>query len=119
MECKFTVGQKVVCINATPNPAGTYPFMTKSDMHGLTVGQVYTVRDVFINLVGHICIRLNEIIRPTDSTGNLWAKGTEAGWREIRFKPLETKKTDISIFTDMLNKSPIDGKIKLKQLEDA
>lgn len=89
----FDIGQKVICINATC-------FKDDLKWHGppLILNKIYTVRDYVPDHFdeGDICIRLVELVRD---------KGyDEYGFRIQRFKSLEMKKTDISIFENILNK---------------
>lgn len=93
----YHVHQKVVCIDDTE--LGT-------DSKGIIVaGETYEVRwigDFDHWLTGYaFCLRVTGVVRPT-------LKGTHADqsdmpFRASRFKPIITKKTDISVFTAMLN----------------
>jgi hypothetical protein len=85
------VGMKVVCVCADCVP-------------GLKSGAVYTIRKIgrdeeLIHLYGDVDIWLVETARPG---GN--------GYGVNRFRPVQTRKTDISMFTAMLR--PIDAKLK-------
>jgi hypothetical protein len=90
----FHVGQKVVCVDATPNPGWSVGTLQK--------GAVYTIR--WIGFYAHplhhgIHVRLQEIIRPCgDDSGK-----KDTPYRVGRFRPLDERKTDISIFTAMLD----------------
>ena len=88
----FHVGQKVVCVNDTPLVEG-------GDLSGLKKGRIYTVREVglYSPLAPTVpCIRIKEI------TNRPKIKGVEWPYREYRFKPLEERKTDISVFERLL-----------------
>lgn len=78
----FKVGQKVVCINACNGaPFDKYG---AGAANGLVEGQIYTVlgiRDEFISV----------------------DKVNRNAWYADRFRPLVERKTDISIFTKMLD----------------
>lgn len=90
----FVVGQKVVCIDNVPRAAP--PWINYiGGMDGLTKGRIYTVREV--GLISFIdgyspCIRVAEIVRPTD----------DGPYLACRFRPVVERKTDISVFTRML-----------------
>ena len=103
MECKFYIGQKVVCID---NDLHEDFFGKKSRPYSGNmpiIGHVYTIRS--LQYVKHcrvpgVYVRLVEIVNPIKSNGR------EDQFEHTIFKPLEEKKTDISIFTDMLIKQP-------------
>lgn len=66
------------------------------------MGPVYTIRA--INLVaGNVGIHLNEIVNPSFEYLNGWA---ELSFAAENFRPVQTRKTDISIFTAMLSPKP-------------
>lgn len=90
----FYVGQKVVCVQAGPDWYGRPVWVVK--------GTIYTIADVFESL-NCPCLRLVE--GPPELN--------QIGWVGEWFRPVQEKKTDISIFTDLL--IPADH----KQLEDA
>jgi hypothetical protein len=64
----------------------------------------YTVRDLVVAIDGLHCIRLSEITNPSFSIDRETGETTEAFFRASRFRPLEKKKTDISIFTEILDR---------------
>jgi len=103
MECKFVIGQKIVCVDDHPM-TGRKPGLTYDDkgLDGLTKGQIYTVRRIYTSNFSRsgICIELEEIIRRMDHPG----VECHTGYDYIRFAPLKEKKTDISIFNEILNK---------------
>lgn len=88
--CNFRVGQKVVCVDASGSP-------------NLKGGSVYTVSaldlspgiSLFDGAVAQVGVLLIEA-KPT------FAKSFDAR----RFRPVVERKTDISIFKDMLNTTP-------------
>lgn len=91
------VGMKVVCVDASmrnynPPNYGT----TIHDLNGLEEGRVYTVRDI-CDFDGVIAVRLKEIFRLPTSLGR------EAPYAAARFRPVQKRKTDISIFKAMLH----------------
>jgi hypothetical protein len=93
----FHVGQKVVCIRSGTPPNGETPPL---------VGAVYTVRDIVDR--GHkIGIRLVEIKNRPRNYG-------VCGYMECTFspkcfRPIVSRKTDISIFTEMLTNAGVDA----------
>jgi hypothetical protein len=100
----FHVGQKVVCVDAQPNPRAL------PTMDGLQEGQIYHIR--WFGEMTHktwgtfIGIRVQEIFRQP-----AWAGDTiDLPYNARRFRPLVEKKTDISIFKKM-------ERPKTKQLE--
>lgn len=84
------VGMKVVCVDN--GGAGSL----------LAVGEVYTIRSLeprFVTLA-------------EDST---WSEinGADSGWYYSRFRPVQTRQTDISVFTAMLSPKPAKaGKVR-------
>ncbi len=60
----------------------------------------YTVANVYISLVEEVCIELLELPQPgvPDLVG--------PGYIGRFFRPIVERKTDISVFTEMLNKVP-------------
>ncbi len=93
MECKFAVGQKVVCIFGHQGENK----LTKNGWAPKT-GGIYTVRSIFV--WGKTYIRLEEY--HDDHNDGPWG---ECGWDASRFRPAIEHRTDISIFKAMLNPS--------------
>lgn len=94
----FSVGQKVVCIDAKANgqylPAGS---RTKiSSLSGLQLGKVYTIRQLG-DIWGVPGCRLSEITRYIEPL-----LGEEMYFAQARFRPVVERKTSIEIFTRML-----------------
>lgn len=92
----FRVGQKVVCVDVSSFLTG------KPDKEiDLVKGRVYTVREIGLTswMDGSSeCIRVEEIkVRRKD--------GSDTPFFARRFRPVVERKTDISIFTAMLNTS--------------
>lgn len=88
------VGMKVVCVN----DGGGLP-----EFHGLTNGVVYTIREIGVAPSWHVdsgtpVIKLVEIRRPVPRS-----EPEEIGYRITRFRKVQPRKTDISIFTRFLN----------------
>lgn len=95
----FCVGQKVVCVDASPKRPDYYPgFRLRGVMDGLQEGAIYTVSG-FENhpLDGKLLLVLMEIKRPR-RPGPFCLDGYDAR----RFRPLVERKTSIEIFKRML-----------------
>ncbi len=84
----FRVGQKVVCVNDKPSRFTGLPTNVRE-------GGVYTVTKTFLHPRGIPCVLLSEIEVPIH----------HLGYDASRFRPVVERKTDISIFTAMLNPS--------------
>jgi hypothetical protein len=87
--CNFTVGMKVVCVDA----------QWGSEQYGPSLNSVLTISDMIIN---------DDLGQ--DHVGEAYLFFAESGadyafWHGA-FRPLAEPKTDISIFTSMLNKTP-------------
>lgn len=88
----FHVGQKVVCVDTSGLPS----FLSK-----LIKGKIYTVRGFVLGIcrdwsVGE-GITLMEMKNPPTPSGQ------ENGFDPSRFRPIDDRKTDISVFTALLN----------------
>lgn len=104
MECNFTIGQKVVCVNDDENeftrPGVEY---ISGGLDGLEAGKIYTISAIFIRLsTSDINVSLKEIKRK-DSNGDIIQENSQ-GFHHARFAPLKEKKTDISVFNSIVNK---------------
>jgi hypothetical protein len=110
----FRVGQKVVCVDARCTDEYTSPFLVGrfsnakfiGDMDGLERGVIYTVRAVgsYPTAPGMLSLWLVEIVRPVISLDE--APYGEPPFAAARFRPVVERKTDISIFTAMLDRAP-------------
>lgn len=87
----FRVGQKVVCIGGQPKPDEPPPFPVK--------GAVYTVENV-IDYGDELGLELVELPQPG-------CEGWAPGFLASAFRPAVDKKTDISIFQQMLNREGV------------
>lgn len=102
--CEFQVGDMIVCINDTPD-IGMCPHPVIPDMNGLMRGEIYTVRELYIetrnvkNPDGEICVKLVEIVRMP-----ILPWQPETGYFAQRFRPV--KKTSIEVFQQILEKPP-------------
>lgn len=92
--CYLRAGQKVTFVGK-----GGYMGYQALGLAVPTRGNVYTVRGVYLDpkKPGIVGIRLVEFTYPINPTA-----GVEFGFWHGEFKPLEVRKTDISIFTKML-----------------
>lgn len=92
------VGQKVVCVNDT---VGIFdkPHINYKKNLGLNVvkGEVYTISQLINHPDGSYCVKL---------VGVPDRNCRDFGYNIKRFRPAVEKKTDISIFKSMLNKTP-------------
>jgi hypothetical protein len=97
----FRVGQKVICVGYR-NPQ----FPLSDPAFKLTKGASYTIRDIdtrFISMHGVMTIRVEEVVRPSENCAfGPW----EPGYHPLCFRPVAEKKTDISIFTQLLRPTP-------------
>jgi len=89
MECKFVVGQKVVCVDDIGAKCGEQQILFK--------GHIYTVSQID----AYIAAILVSVAETPYIVG---------GWFSTRFKPLEENKTDISVFEKLLIPTTIDKK---------
>lgn len=106
------VGQKVVCTNGTPS---SNRLALKENFP--IAGKVYTIRDIKSGLAEDN--QLSFLLEEITNRARPYIDGTyELHFLEKRFKPLEENKTDISIFTEMLNKAPVQGRENLKKLQE-
>lgn len=78
------VGMKVVCVDA------------RGASRLLRANEIYTIRFLEPEFVG-----LEEPSTWSDEAG------AEAGWFKWRFRPVQPRQTDISMFTAMLNKDKV------------
>jgi hypothetical protein len=88
----FYKGQQVVCVDDSNGPIGN------GYNAGLRKGSIYTITEIE-SISGELYFYLAEISR--------------GGWKHIRFRPIQKKETDISVFKALLNPA------NHKQLEDA
>lgn len=101
MSANFYVGQKVVCIDDSDRRmrATTY-----EGPNPLRKGTIYTVREIaYRHTGGDLTLMLKEIVLPV-----CWFYGQEYAFLADRFRPLDERKTDISVFTRLLEPSPAD-----------
>lgn len=95
MSCvDWYVGMQVVCTDSDVHGKYT-PWPAVGDLDGLTVGVVYTIRKIGVYR-GMLGIWLSEIVRTA------WIEEGEPPFSVRRFRPVQHRKADISIFTAML-----------------
>ena len=107
MTWSFKPGDKVVCVD---DDEDSYVLPGHVYRRGLELkrGEVYTIRDGCFqhpNYPGNTIVRLVEIKREPMSE----VFRDEGAFCALRFRPVQTKKADISIFTDMLTSSKVDS----------
>lgn len=95
------VGDKVQCID---DGAGGEKHWDKGEE--IFCGQVYTIGGIFIDDEDCICLELIEVKR-TELARIVWG-GRRLGYLYSRFRPVEPRKTDITVFTDMLRTVPVE-----------
>ena len=110
MECKFYVGQKVVCITDELGLFMAPGAQGRHTLDGLKAGQVYTISSIISVNDPHYTTRVQVILKEIQRPGKV------KGYDHRRFKPLDEireelrkktevkRKTDISIFQDMCKK---------------
>lgn len=103
----FRIGQKVVCIGAeweaAPQPGEVFP----------SIGVVYTIRGITVDRGGAsdaIGLYFDGLVNPPRICGNFPIQ-VEPSFGHTKFRPVIERKTDISIFTAMLNLSRQPAKV--------
>lgn len=95
------VGDRVVCVD-DQFPGNSFYAQTNTPAKG----QTYTIRGIFPVFhedKEHICLRLMEIVNPERD----YEIGVvEPGFLVRRFRPVEPRKTDISVLTVLLSSAP-------------
>jgi len=100
MTWSFKPGDKVVCVDDSTRP-GTIWYGDAPE-----VGKIYTIKRVFFDVADSPVLSFLEIERSYRSKAE---HGDNIGYGVRRFRPVQTKKTDISIFTDMLTSSKVNA----------
>ena len=92
MKCHFVVGQKVCCIKDEWESV-----LGNGEIKGLSIGEVLTIR-AMLSYGGEVYLAFEE-------------KLSDHGFCHTGFRPVVERKTDISIFTDMLieQKQPVNA----------
>ena len=101
----FNIGQKVVCViggeTSAPNIPTDQPWYWRGDPP--VKGRIYTITGFEHNdYWNHDVVRLAEI-------------GNDQGYWVGRFRPIVEKKTDISIFTEILKTGKIKRNKRVKE----
>lgn len=99
----FKIGQKVVCVDNAPS------WGTVSEMDGLEIGIVYTIRDFIAHqATGEIGIRLCEIRRKVSG-----ADQYEQPYWHRRFRPVIERKTEtgMAVLREILGRESHDGRV--------
>jgi hypothetical protein len=112
MECKFHVGQRIVCINARFDSPKMVRALLAEDFVFPQYGEVYTVREVKVYdfwddgvPVLDIGVYLKEIVNPEfEWVGHPDGQFSELPFVYRRFKPLDfsKRKTGIEVFNKIL-----------------
>lgn len=89
----FRIGQKVVCVDAR----GRFCAETQPVLNA-----IYTISGLHVDEDGDLICHLVEIAR-SDSAKQQW-NNPNLGYDTRRFRPVIERKTDISIFTEMLTR---------------
>jgi hypothetical protein len=95
-EAMFSVGQKVVCVNAH----GGEGLDDWAEQERIFDGETYTVRRCFVDTKGDAIVWLDEVER-TEYARKFWGD-QDLGYGAHRFRPIASRKTSIEIFQRML-----------------
>lgn len=98
------VGMNVVCVGCegTPKPKGFWRQWQRDwGVKRPQRGEVYTLRDMRMASDGHLRIRVEEIVNPVIEF--IDAPPQEPWFFGAAFRPVQSRKADISIFTAMLH----------------
>jgi hypothetical protein len=98
----FWIGQKVVCVDDRGLAAALH-----QDEVGPLVGDIYTVRGL-ICVNGQHGVKLFEIVNPPHQ---YWGETRECAFYARRFRPVVEKKTDISVFEEILQRAPVGSRL--------
>lgn len=104
--CNFQVGQKVVCVKPSPLEQRVLRMLASMGCMMPSIGQTLTIRDVYVGSFKgqpEVFLKFHEIVNPPVHCRDVFREG---GFIANRFRPVVERKTDISIFQAMLNKTP-------------
>ena len=97
--CMFFVGQQVECVGWKI----TFEDWLREVYHPIVpqpkIGEICTVSNVYLDPFNILTL---ELVEYPHKDGDFWMPGFHAEG----FRPLVKKKTDISVFTELLNKIP-------------
>jgi hypothetical protein len=122
MDCRFHVGQKVICIDASIHEEWYHPILRSwyphnGSLNGLTEGEQYTITWIGPYtgpLVKEmICVHVKEIKRPLGYDNNTGVDAPEAPFAACRFRPL----IDLNTF-GVISRKLVTPKKKTKVLEE-
>lgn len=94
------VGMKVVCVDAGYIDGINSRPTEWDESDAPRVGCVYTISNIWIDTEGYLVCEFVELKR-SEMAHRFY--GEHVGYSVVRFRPLVTRKTDISIFTAMLH----------------
>lgn len=108
----FNIGQKVVCVDASIHPEHERPWLEYDrDLEGLTLGQIYTIRDIGFSVFDdHPVVWLEEIRR---RKAHPHAGFKEAPYWIGRFRPLQERSTEtgMAILRKILKGAKVDEQV--------
>lgn len=90
------VGDKVVCVNAAPMRS----VFGWDKGEEIFEGRIYTIDAVFTDDDDLVCFDFQEVKRTEKAVS--YFGGRRIGYGAYRFRPVQPRNSDISIFTDML-----------------
>ena len=94
----FRVGMKVCCVDADPRPGYRWVRGEK-----LTLNATYTIAAFLVDDEGDEILHLAEIARSRKARRE-WSD-ENLGYAASRFRPVVERKTDISVFREILRKA--------------
>lgn len=107
MECKLAVGQKVVCITEEWKLGGIDPAHWGMAVPKLNC--IYTISKIELDdTISMVVLHLSEIVNPPLPSPP-WPQNKISAFAAAGFRPLEEKKTDISVFEKLLDKPKVDA----------
>lgn len=107
--CNFHVGQKVVCVDDRSKKQAIKWFEAFPE-EAVIAGRIYTIKSVHLDGLGKEVLWLEEVSR-AELSRRLYGDPM-IGYGSWRFRPVVTRKTDISILEALLNTKPADKLIE-------
>lgn len=98
----FRIGQKVVCVSLEMSGGG--PLLPGFNYP--SKGGVYTIRGIFPAGVENLLLLEEVVNRPCGTTIGF----LEPGFNATHFRPVVEKKTDISVFEEILRRETVDDR---------
>jgi hypothetical protein len=106
----FHIGQKVVCVRDEAEGDLECRYSGGGKSSKIRVGNVYTIREIdtrAVHLHGVASVRLVEVCNPEKmTTVGMW----ETAYPVACFRPVVEKKTDISVFEEILKRETVDDR---------